>query len=321
MSEFPQDYDNPWKDILEAHFEDCLAFFFPDIHAEIDWRRGYECLNAELQQITRDAERGKRWADKLVKVWRNNGREAWVVIHTEIQGQPESQFPARMFVYNYRLSDRYNVPVVSLAILSDERPTWRPSAFDTELWGCATHFQFPTVKLLDYNQRWDELETSLNPFALVVMAHLQSQATRGQRAERKALKLRLTRQLFEHGYDRQAIANLYRFIDWVIRLPEDLEIEYRTELAQEERAMPYLSTIERIARQEGLEQGLERGLEQGLERGERRLVLRLLNQKLGAIAPTREARIADLSRERVEALSLALLDFQSWDDFDSWLGA
>jgi hypothetical protein len=31
-----------------------------------------------------------------------------------------------MYVYNYRLFDRYDRPVVSLAVLADASPTWRP---------------------------------------------------------------------------------------------------------------------------------------------------------------------------------------------------
>ena len=45
-----------------------------------------------------------------------NGREEWVLIHLEVQIQEESEFPRRMFVYNYREFDRYNKTVVSLAV-------------------------------------------------------------------------------------------------------------------------------------------------------------------------------------------------------------
>ena len=34
------------------------------------------------------------------------------------------------------------------------------------------------VKLRDYAARWDALEASDNPFAMVVMAHLHARATR-----------------------------------------------------------------------------------------------------------------------------------------------
>ncbi len=62
------DYDSPWKDLLNDYFQDFMAFFFPETHADIDWSRGYESLDKELSQIVRDAELGKRLADKVVKV-------------------------------------------------------------------------------------------------------------------------------------------------------------------------------------------------------------------------------------------------------------
>jgi hypothetical protein len=60
-----------------------------------------------LQKVARDAEFGRRRVDKLVTVWRNNGSEAWVLIHVEVQSQREGKFAERMYVYNYRLFDRY----------------------------------------------------------------------------------------------------------------------------------------------------------------------------------------------------------------------
>jgi hypothetical protein len=95
-------FDSPWKDILEAYFEDFMRFFFPKIHADIDWSRGYDFLDQELRQVV----------------------------------------------------------LASLAILGDDRETWRPGPFETDLWGCRAKFEFPTIKLLDYESRWSELEAS-----------------------------------------------------------------------------------------------------------------------------------------------------------------
>ena len=208
------DFDSPWKQALEAYFTDFLCFFFPDIHADIDWSRGYEWLNNELQKIVRDADLGKRYADKLAKVWQTNGDERWVLIHTEIQGQRESQFSERMFIYNYRLRDRYNKPVVSLAVLTDEQSGWRPQQFSSEeLWGTQITFKFEIAKLIDYGQDWVALETNINPFATVVMAHLKVLETRDDASLRKQWKFTLTRRLYELGYQRQDVLNLYLFMD------------------------------------------------------------------------------------------------------------
>ena len=94
-----QDYDSPWKDILDLQFEEFMAFFFPTAHVQIDWRAGYEFLDKELQKITLDAALGRRMVDKLVRVQLKNGREQWVLVHVEVQTQPASGFPERMFVY------------------------------------------------------------------------------------------------------------------------------------------------------------------------------------------------------------------------------
>jgi hypothetical protein len=252
-------FDSPWKTSIETYFPDFMAFFFPQIHADIDWSRGFEFLDQELQQVVRDAELGKRLADKLAKVWRLSGEETWVLAHLEVQNTEESIFPKRMYVYNYRLGDRYDIPVASLAILGDERISWRPDRYQSELWGCAVDFRFPVVKLVDYRQDWQALEESHNPFAVVVMAHLKAQETRNDGQQRKVWKFALTRRLYEQGYERQDILNLYRFIDWLLELPEGLEREFRQEIEQfeQERQMIYISSIERDAQREAKREEIE----------------------------------------------------------------
>jgi len=64
----------------------------------------------------------------------------------EVQAQKDPEFVQRMYVYNYRLFDRYNRKVASLAVLADERPAWRPDQFGYSLWGCTIGFRFPVVK-------------------------------------------------------------------------------------------------------------------------------------------------------------------------------
>src|ERR1700730_11773444 len=75
------DYDSPWKEALDAYFEPFLALLFPQVHRQIDWSRGYESLDKEFQQVVRAAEVGRRYVDKLVKVWTKEGVECWVLIH------------------------------------------------------------------------------------------------------------------------------------------------------------------------------------------------------------------------------------------------
>ena len=174
-----------------------------------------------------------------------------------------------MYSYNYRIFDRYNRSVASIAVLGDEGINWRPNQFGYNLFGCRVDFQFPIVKLLDYTQRQGELEESRNPFATVVMAHLAALETRDNRTQRKQQKLNLVRRLYQQGFEREQVINLLAFVDWMLTLPLELEQEFRREVEQieEETRMGYVTSFERIAMEKGIEQGIEQGIKQGLIKG------------------------------------------------------
>ena len=72
---------------------------------------------------------------------------------------------------------KYDHEVVSLAVLADDSPAWRPSSFGYSRWGFRLQMDLPTVKLLDLAEDWKALEVSRNPFALVTMAQLKARAT------------------------------------------------------------------------------------------------------------------------------------------------
>jgi hypothetical protein len=253
------DYDSPWKEALDAYFEPFLALLFPEVHRRIDWSRGYESLDKEFQQVVREAEVGRRYVDKLVKVWTTDGAECWVLVHVEVQTARDAEFPRRMYVYNYRVFDRYNRPVASLAVLADDDPAWRPTDFRSSLFGCEAGLQFPTVKLLDLAAHEAMLEASANPFAQVVLAHQKARQTHDDPAGRRAWKVRLVRGLYERGFSPKDVRELFRLIDWLMELPPALNSVFRQEVdkIQEEGHMPFVTSIERVVLCEGLRMGIE----------------------------------------------------------------
>ncbi|MBD2541765.1 transposase [Coleofasciculus sp. FACHB-SPT36] len=261
------DYDSPWKEALEIYFTDFMAFFFPQAYADINWSQGYEFLDTELQQVVRDAELGRRRVDKLVKVWRQNGEETWVLIHIEVQSKVDANFAERMYVYNYRLFDRYRRQVASLAVLADEQVSWRPQSYGYEIWGARVSLRFPTVKLLDYEAQWQSLEQSTNPFAVIIMAHLKAQATRRNPEGRLEWKLSLVRGLYERGYSRENILELFRLIEWMMVLPEELQFGFEETLSryEEERRMPFITPIERRGIRKGILQNSRENIIEVLE--------------------------------------------------------
>jgi len=293
----PDEYDSPWKEAIEGAFPEFMEFFFPDIAAQIDWRRGYQFLEQGLRQIVRDADTGKRHVDKLAKVHRLDGAEDFVYIHLEVQGDDETAFGRRMFTYNYRLFDRYGRPIASLAVLADDSPRWRPAEYGHEIFGCRHRFEFPAVKLLDIGISVDELMAHPNPFAWIVAAHRQTCGTRGDPERRYEAKRALVRWLYRKGWDRQRILDWFAILDWMMRLPKDLDRRLWQEInsIEEEQRMRYVTSFERFYQEEWMEKGLKEGMEKGRTLGRRQgesdMLRKQLKLRFGALPPHIEQRI------------------------------
>ncbi|MCK7582339.1 MAG: DUF4351 domain-containing protein [Chromatiales bacterium] len=294
------DYDSPWKEALERFFPEFLALLFPAIHARIDWRVPPEFLDKELQQIGAASPRGRRYADKLVRVQALDGQAIAVLIHVEVQGDPESDFGERMFVYQTRLRDRYGLDVVSLAVLTDTTASFRPSQFRHRRWGCGIAFRFPMVKLLDYvdPDRWAELDASDNLFALVVMAQIRAKVT-DEAETLKGWKFRLIRRMYERGYSETLILELlppHRLDDPPAPGAGSGLSSRHSMPTRSNCRMPYVTTVEQA------------GIEKGVQRGEATILIRLFSRKFGPEAvETYRSRIESAEPEQLEAWSERIL--------------
>ncbi len=250
------DYDNPWKEALRRFLRSFLRLCFPHVEAVIDWNRKPEFLDKELLKIIRDAASGKQFVDLLVKVWLADGREEWILLHVEVQHRPDPDFELRLFRYNYRVFDVYGKRVSTLAILADANPRWRPSYFEMTAPGCRTRFDFSVCKLLDLTADIG-LRASREPSAVIVLANWAVQQSGKDDERRLTSKWDLTRRLYEFGLAKDDILELYRLIDWLLRLPREMEERFKRQLMEYEReqVMPYITSIERLGREEGKLEG------------------------------------------------------------------
>lgn len=128
-------------------------------------------------------------------------------------------------------------------------------------------------------------------------------------------KWSLVTSLFESSYSRNGVIDLFRFIDGMMRLPEELQQEFKNDLRlyQEDRSMRFLGQTEEMAIQEGF----ERGIEQGALQNARNYVLEILEARFEIVPlEVRQAvnMIADMSvlrRLLREAIAIpSILDFQ-----------
>jgi hypothetical protein len=284
------DYDSPWKEGMELYFKELMQFFFPGIAREIAWDKGYQFLDKELQQVVRDAEIGRKHADKLVRVWSLQDEPFHVMIHIEVQSDKDRDFPRRMYIYNYRIFDKSYRPVTSLAILADEVSSWRPDAYTSEQWGCKINFEFPMVKLIDHADKIGDLLDQTNPFAIITAAHLKTKATKDNPQERYTWKWTITRALYEKGFSSKDILALYRLVDWLMMLPDDLTEQFTQNLIayEEENKMPYVTSAERI--------GIEKGRDEGMLFNAREMLLEALDEKFSNDTP------ADI-KQQIQALN------------------
>ena len=148
------------------------------------------------------------------------------------------------------------------------------------------------------------MEASDNPFATVVMAHLHSQATRRRLSQRLEGKLQLVRRLYERGYARDDVLELFRFLDWVFTLPPVLEARFQTAVieVERERHMPYITSIERMS------------IEKGRQEGEMVMLRRLLTQRFGPLSDGVEQRLYAATVQDLERWADRVLDAQHLEE-------
>ena len=250
---------------------------------------------------------------RLAKVALRDGSERWVYVHLEVQGSAQAEFAERMFVYNYRLYDRYRQPVASLAVLADTTANWRPNHFGFAVLGCEHELRFPAVKLLDYAAQQDLLYSNPNPFALVTLAHLLTQATRQDMNARFAAKWKLVQLLYQRGWGKQQVIDLFSVLDWMMRLPEQLKrsLWHNIEVLEEQEKMRYVTSVEQIGIEKGLLLGRLEGEQSGIAKGEAYALRRLLQKRFGPLSDDVLARLQAASIDELELWLDRALDADS----------
>jgi predicted transposase YdaD len=264
-------FDAIWKETFMEFFQESLERFYPTVAQMVDWSKTTRFLDKELREVLGKSPRPRQFVDFLAEVHLKTGEIEWFLVHVEVQSRMDEEFAHRIFFYHVALFRRFRRPVVSLAVLTDPDPNWRPSGFTTGIGDMGVSFQFPICKLSDFTD--EELESDLNPVNFVILAE---RIARRHREKPEALLegkfrliLRLARLLKAKGYSERKALVLTRVVDWSIPLPEMEEERLMDKLKQMEGETPmtYLSSFERHAMRKGLREGLEKGLAKGLEKG------------------------------------------------------
>jgi hypothetical protein len=263
-----------WKGLLEWVFDDLLRFIFPDADEVFDMGKGFSFLDKELAEMYPEPEKESdvRVVDKLIKVFRKDGEEEWVLIHLEIQARTDAKdrplFPERMFRYFIRCFDRYRRPVTAIAIFTGPDARRMPGSYYYSFMNTRVAYQYNTLCILDYTDK--ELEESKNPFAWVVLAAKKS-LMNGRDLDSKLLagKLFIFRKLYADGvFDKPNLKAILTFLDNYVRFgnPENNRI-FRSEIDQITGKTNTMDIFEQVAewrRLDGIEEGIEKGKENSI---------------------------------------------------------
>jgi len=300
-------FDSAWKQVMNTYFKDFMALCWPEKYKIIDWDKPINSLDKELIRLDKDAAASDRFVDMVLDIHCLDGEVACLILHMEIQRSSGAGFEERMFSYWCRLRERYQKPIASLGILIDNRKSWRPEVYREALWGNWVEMGFPICKIMDYQNRWAELEQSSNPFAKVILAQLVANQKQSPDA-RLVSKTALTRSLYAHGWGGDDIRRLYVFIDWVLGLPKHLDRQYNKSVKawEEELKVSYVTTAERL--------GIEQGVQLGVQQGESAVVLEILREKFNEVPAHYQEKINQTSAAGLLALARRAIRSQSIED-------
>ncbi len=236
------DYDNQWKVIIEVLFEDFIAYFLPDLYPQVDFSQKPEFLEKEFQKLIADKIKGKVYNDKLVNVRLKDGSQKWLLIHIEVQSSFDKDFARRMFIYFYRIFDKYDQAITAIAIFTGNKNPKKYQEFNYESYGTKLSYLYNTYKVVEADEA--ELEASQNPFALVVLACRYILQSKENNDKRYAFKRKLLELALEKNHSQDYIENLLFFIIQLVKLPEDLDIKLQETMQEHIQTSPFYEGYE-----------------------------------------------------------------------------
>jgi hypothetical protein len=252
--------DELLKGAFEDNFPDFLRFVFPDADEIIDFSKGIEFLNNELFAIIPDRERkgrGRR-ADLLAKLYLKDGTEKWILLNVEIEGSNDKDFAKRVFDYNIRIRDKFQVSVATIAVFTGKKSQIRPTEYFDQLLGTVLSFKYTAYHVFDHQE--EELLKNRNPFSLIALA-CQKALLEGKIPDEELgeERLAIVKALLSHGYDRQRIISFLIFLKNFIFIDNeeinrkfDQQIE---ELTKDKNTMGVIEVFKKYEREEGKLEG------------------------------------------------------------------
>jgi len=297
------DHDQNFKELIATFFLEFLELFLPEMASTID----PDSIRFLPQEYFADLVDGdEKIIDLLVEVKRA-GQETTFLFHVEAQSYSETKLNRRMFYYLARLHQNYVKDIYPIVIFSFDQPYRAEEDTFT--------IEFPTLKVLEFRfhaiqlnrLNWRDYIDRPNPVAAALMSKMKIAKSDRPKVKAECLRLLVTLKL-----DPAKTRLISKFVDTYLRLNAQEEQTFQAEIdkigvTQKEAIMQVTTSWE------------EKGLGRGIEQGQRSLISLLLQQKMGQLPDAVTDRISNLPFDKLSALAIALLNFNSSVDLDRWL--
>lgn len=277
--------DQLLKELLRQFLPGFMRLFFGQAAAQIDWNRGITFRDKEL--FTDFPEGQRREADILAEVWTLDGTPELILVHLEVQGRRDRNFPFRMWEYYALLRLRTRLSVFPIVLyLSPGAGGITREEYREELLGePLLTFRYGVVGLPDLAA--DDYLNGTEPVGWALSAGMR----RGKNEARTNL--------------------LGSVVDTFLPLNRDADVEAFAALIASEvsgaEVKQVFSTFE--------ERGEIRGKQIGVIQGQRALLTRLLSLKFGPLPEPVETRLSEIyDTPQIEALAEKMLTAQSLEE-------
>ena len=271
--------DQLFKTVLEGMLQSFLELFLPDVAARLD----FETLRFLDKELFANVPEGDvREADVVARLQTHDGNPEILLVHVEVQGRAEPDFPRRMFEYYAILRIHYRLPVLPIVMYLRGGSEPAVAEYTEELFGEEqVRFRFRSVALARLSA---EEYVGASPLGAALSALMR---------RRKARKLELRREMLarvlESELNRTLKYLLLNVIETYFRLSVEEAKTFRQLLSEKEykdmqdTELTYFDEIEL------------KGVMKGLLQGKRETLLRLLTTKFGPLPATAVTQIEAVS--------------------------
>ena len=299
------DHDHICKQLVEAFFREFLELFCPLEAAQMDFRH-VEFLREEFFT---DVRRGRRKRlDLVAKVQLKVGGERFILVHFEFEASRKDQdFPRRMFEYFAQLFLRHGLPIVPIAVFSDDAEWTQPvpDFFELKLSPRSrVRLDYHLIKLSQLDYRL--FLKSDNPLVFALMAKMKY--TRRERVRLKADFLRL---ILRAGIDPARQSLLVEFVETYMPLVAAEQTQF-TQFVQVDETYREVKQMLTTYEQAGIEKGREEGMAKGMAKGKREALLLLMESRFVELPAEVRRKVERIkSSQRIDELFLAALNAKS----------